>query len=726
MSKTIFSLLFPLYLMSQTDGLVTDNNLRPIPNADVLIVSTSTLVKTADDGTFTIQRDIPSNTILYISKEGYKSKTITYSSQEKLTVMLSELHVNINEVEVSSINYKLSSNQTINIQSKKLSQLNGSSFNLVESLSNLSGVEQRSTGNGIRKVVVRGLSGMRVVTLLNGTRIENQQWGSDHGIGFTDLGIGKVELVKGPSSIIFGADALGGAIYFSDESFVAPKQLKTHLITQFESASMLFNNQIGLKWSTNTLKTNTYIEYGSAADYILPDATYLFNSRYSNFGLKTAIGYSAKNWVLNAKYQYSQNMMGIPAHSHDAEPTLDQLTSNSQKRYPTRPTQFNTLHVLNVDNHFYFGKNNLKVMLGNSINRLEEFEAWTVPEIDVYLNTTQLNLIYSRAITQSLSWKVGTQSSYQVNDNQQARTQLVPNANTTDVGLYSLLEYVSPNQLSSQLALRGDNRRIALQDDTFSKDYNALSLSLGVAKQWENHHLRMSFSTAFRTPHFYELLAHGVHHATRRYEVGDPQLKTEKGNQLDLIYEWTSDHLGFNINPFYQQISDFITLTPKDSAIKDVPLYHYEQLEQVTLKGIELNLHYHPHFVHQLHIDHSISIIEGKTQQGGFLALMPPNKFQSTLKYIFDKPHLNLDNIFVEHAFYMAQDKVADNESPSDSYGLLHAGITFSFSRKTKFNITGGVKNIMNKSYVPHLSSLKSYDIPHLGRSYFVKLITNL
>ena len=65
---------------------------------------------------------------------------------------------------------------------------------------------------------------MRVVTYLNGARVENQQWGGDHGLGFTDLGLGKVELIKGPASIMFGADALAGALYFVDDSYVSSGQ----------------------------------------------------------------------------------------------------------------------------------------------------------------------------------------------------------------------------------------------------------------------------------------------------------------------------------------------------------------------------------------------------------------------------------------------------------------------------------------------------------------------
>ncbi|MEE3037072.1 MAG: TonB-dependent receptor [Bacteroidota bacterium] len=729
MVRLILFIFIPCFSLAQISGIVTDTQDQPISDVTILILSTSTAYKSTTDGSFLLNEDIPKSTNLYFSKEGYKSQTVNYSNDDSLMVKLSELHVNIDEVEISSINHKLSANQTLNIQSRKIAQLNESSFNLVESLSKITGVDQTTTGNGIQKVVVRGLSGMRVVTLMNGTRIENQQWGSDHGIGFTDLGLDKVELVKGPASIIFGADALGGAIYFSDESF-NNKPLQAMLTSNFESSSMFHNNQLALKWSLRGFKNNTYLEYGSAGDYQLPNKTYLFNSRFSQMAFKTAFGYNSKRWVMNLRYQYNQNTMGIPAHTHGADPTLGELTStNRDVREPTRPTQFNSLHLLNIESSLYFNENTLKLILANSNNRLEEFEAWTIPYIDVYLNSTQLSLVFTKPISKKLKWSIGSQSSFQMNLNQpKAISQLIPNTTTKDIGFYSLLEYTSENQLSSQLAVRGDNRTISLNDQTFSKQYNALSLSYGIAKQINAHHIRMSFSSAFRTPNFYELLADGFHHASRRYEIGDNGLKIEKGNQFDLSYEWTDNHLEFIINPFYHLISDYISLNPLDSVIENAPVFVYEQYDNVHLKGVEMNLHFHPHFAHQLHFDLGLSLLEGKNLDGGFLALMPANNIKTIIRYLFDKTAkpLRLNTVFIEYAHYIQQKNVAINEETTDSYNLLDGGLSFSFNKQAIFDITLGVKNITNTTYVPHLSNLKSFMIPNPGRSFFIKLITNL
>ena len=724
---TLFILFFlPVLLMGQQKGQVLNSNNETLSKADVLFVPLGVILQTDSSGQFNLESSLPPNAIILVSKEGYQTQSFQSSTENDfVTIIMQKLHVEISEVEVSDINHKLSNNQSINLQSKSINRINENSSGLVESLSQITGIEELSTGVGINKVVVRGLSGMRVVTYLNGARIENQQWSGDHGIGFTDLGIGKVELVKGPASIMFGADALGGALYFVDENYVTSGQSEFKLISHFESAMMRSNNQVIAKWAKNNFRMNTYVEYGNAADYILPNGDYLFNSRFSNLAFKTAIGYSKEKWLMNARYQYNYNILGIPAHSHDKEPTLDDLTISTQYRYPTRPTQYATNHLLQFQNTFFLNASQLKVDFVNNNNRLEEFEAWTVPELDAVLNHSQINTTLIKPINTNITWTLGNQNAFQTNKNKAARSELLPNAEIRDFGIFSNVDYNKHNW-SLLFGIRYDNRQIETLTNSFSKDFNAISSSLGFSKKWENHKLRLTYSSAFRTPHFSELLANGPHHGTQRYEIGNQHLKEEKGNQVDASYEWSNEHIGLIINPFYHQINNFIVLNPQDSLIEGMPVFFYEQEESVQLKGVEMNLHYHPHFLHQLHFEENISLIEGKTLHNQFLPLMPANKFQSKIRYYFTNENkFKCKDFSVDYIYYASQNKVAVNETMSDAYGLLNTALNFQSNSK-KLDLSIGVKNILNETYIPHLSRLKSYEIPNIGRSYFIKLCLTL
>ena len=85
--------------------------------------------------------------------------------------------------------------------------------------------------------MVRGLSGMRVVSYLNGMQINNQQWANDAGIGFTGLGLSKVEVIKGSSALKYGSEAIGGLLYFLDSPFIDGEKMKGFLSTKFSDNS---------------------------------------------------------------------------------------------------------------------------------------------------------------------------------------------------------------------------------------------------------------------------------------------------------------------------------------------------------------------------------------------------------------------------------------------------------------------------------------------------------
>ena len=140
----------------------------------------------------------------------------------------------------------------------------------------------------------------------------------------------------------------------------------------------------------------------------------------------------------------------------------------------------------------------------------------------------------------------------------------------------------------------------------------------------------MTYSSAFRSPHLSELFSNGVHHGTNRYELGNSNLDIEKGHQFDFKYQWSSEHFGLVFNPFLQSIQDYLSIQPTENIINNNRVFEYTQFETVTISGLEMNLHYHPHFMHNLHLEQSYSIVETKNHDTNkYLALTPSNKTTS-------------------------------------------------------------------------------------------------
>ena len=131
---------------------------------------------------------------------------------------------------------------------------------------------------------------------------------------------------------------------------------------------------------------------------------------------------------------------------------------------------------------------------------------------------------------------------------------------------------------------------------------------------------------------FSELFSDGVHHGTNRYEIGDRNLKIESSNQFDLKYQWSNEHFGFVLNPFAQYITDFITINPTDSFANQYRVYNYTQYHKVEIKGVEMNLHYHPHSFHNIHFEQSYSFLQTKNKDDKYgLALTPANNIKTTV-----------------------------------------------------------------------------------------------
>ena len=318
-------------IFSQVQGFVVDVDNTPLSDVEVFFVDQNLVMKTNEKGLFTIDNNLPENSYLELYKFGYNSSVAQYKSGQDLIVVLQKMHVELDEIGIQENVSFLGSYKHLNIEKKSLNNNFLASTSLVENLNELSGVNSIGSGLGIQKVVVRGLSGLRVATYLNGMRIANQEWANDHSIGFTDLGLGRIELIKGASSLKFGGDAVGGILYFQDEPFTKVNRPTGFLASKFDNSHFLFSNQFGFKLSKQNLYFNLYGEHTAASDYRLPDKNYLFNSRFQNQALKFSFARLGEKLQFIARYQYNNDEVGIPAHDCDGLNliTIEEITSSS-------------------------------------------------------------------------------------------------------------------------------------------------------------------------------------------------------------------------------------------------------------------------------------------------------------------------------------------------------------------------------------------------------------
>ena len=164
----LFMFLNPIFALAQSNGVVVNTNNQPIKNVDVFLADQNIVVKTNVDGEFFFDNNLPNNTYINFFKNGYISKLVKYKSDIDFKVILNELHVALDEVGVVESYSELGNSRLTSIEKKSLDQVFTLENSMVESIAQISGVDIISSGLGIQKIVVRGLSGMRVVTFLNG------------------------------------------------------------------------------------------------------------------------------------------------------------------------------------------------------------------------------------------------------------------------------------------------------------------------------------------------------------------------------------------------------------------------------------------------------------------------------------------------------------------------------------------------------------------------------
>ena len=716
---------------AQDKGFILDSERKGISSATIFFADINLEVYSKDDGSFTIPKDIPANSLVEIKKSGYISQVIQFNTNKKFELILESLHIQLDEVEIIESTNQLGNTKLVSVEKKVLNDL--STTSLVENITQLSGVNWIGSGQGIQKIVVRGLSGMRVVTYLNGMRIENQQWANDHGIGFTELGLSEVELIKGSSALKYGGEAVGGLLYFKDAPFLESEKLSGFISTKFDNSHFSYGNKFGLKWSKNKFYFNLYGQYTIATDYRLPDNTYLYNSRFRNQGIKFSASYRSNKIQHIFRYQHNAEQLGIPAHVCD--PTLgnieltqilsDEISlSEDYDLSVIRPIQNVSNHLFIYESNYFINNNKFSLHIGHFINNLKEYEKVTFPAFDMDLISTQFRLNLRKKI-KDYTINIGSQATRNSNKNYTV-DYLIPDGLSSDIGLYSILDY-EKNNLGFNAGARFDFKEIVCDSYNFQNTFSSLSSSLGMYYKYKDHVFRLTYSGAFRSPHLSELFSDGVHHGTNRYELGNESLDIEKGRQFDLKYQWSSQHFGIVLNPFLQFIQDYISIEPMDSIIQNNRVFNYTQFDQVKLSGFEMHLHYHPHFMHNLHLEQTYSFVETKNQDSNrALALTPSNKIKTKIRLDFNQNRLGFfKSISLYHTYSFEQKNVSQFELPSDEYNLVNIDIAFDFFKKIDFIL--GVANLFNEEYVPHLSRIKDVPgvptgIPNPGRSFNINL----
>ncbi len=733
MKKIFFSLLFAMsYFVCSSQnslkGTIKDNgDNTPLEQVEVYFPQLEKGAVTQEDGTYNLD-NLPLGTYKIVASYlGYKtfSRSIEIKSGvNTLDITLESSAIEMQEIIVSTPFHKLQSENVMKVEQASMAEVKkAGALTLAEGITNIPGVQSVSTGVSIGKPVIRGLSSNRVLVYAQGIRLENQQWGGEHGLGVSDAGIESVEVIKGPATLLYGSDAMGGVIYLNPEKFALPKTTDGDINFNYFSNTQGLGTNAGVKTSGEKFKFMARGSVASHIDYKTGGDQRVTNSRFREYDFKTGVGYQGTTYKTELRYNYNNLKLGIP----------ETIGLQSTERTPELPFQTIDNHMLSSKTNVFFENSSLEAIFGYIFNVRKEFgDQVDIAGLNMHLGTLSYNLQYDLPKMGNIETIFGLQGMNERNMNFGDEV-LIPDAITNDIGLLGTSHIHFANQSDLQLGLRYDHRGIAGEESgvigqesyiaALDKNFSSFNASAGYKIDFvKNLVTRLNLATGFRAPNLAELTSNGVHEGTNRYEIGNAALKNEKNLQTDLALEYHNQHIEIYINGFYNTINDYIYIEPNGQFINGNAVFLYTQRD-ARLYGGEAGFHLHPHPLDWLHLESTFENVTGKLTSGDYLPLIPANSWTNTLRIEFDKNKLWLDKgyTFVTLKSVFSQNNVNVFETPSEGYSLLNIGLggtVHILDQLVDVRISGN--NILNKTYIDHLSRLKIDGIPNIGRNISV------
>ena len=635
--------------------------------------------------------------------------------------------VNDNLVKLDEVVLTLPFDQTLGKSVLKVDKLNFNDINPIikqyisNSISKLPGVSIISTGSGIGKPSIRGLSFNRVVVLSQGMRLENQQWGEEHGLALSSSGVNSVEVVKGPLYVLYGSDAMGGVLYIEPEKYLISDDLEIDYTGIYNSNYNGFSNNLGLKGSSENFSYMLRADIKDNGNYSSPDGE-IENSWFKQNDFKAGVAYQTEKFQSDLRISMSDIEVGIPhmEEGHDDHDDHEEDEHEEEDHY--QEIKHTTLSWKNT---FDMGNDHtLDITLGRQLNERKEFGGHEEEgheegeaELDMELETTSIDIKLTMPQSDDLNLIIGTSLLNQENKNFGHET-LIPDAEKKDFGLFALGQFDINETSQALIGVRYDNRSIS--SESGSNDYSNFNGSLGFKKDFGNSTLRMNLSSGFRAPDLIELYADGSHHGSFQYKKGNTNLVAEESLQTDLSYQINNNNSIVSFDLFYNDISDYIYLNPSSMFEDGLKVYDYMQ-QDAKLYGGEIHLNKNTS-IDWLSYYTSVEYVFAESMDGEALPFISP----LTLNQVFNIDFGNNYSVEIDFIAKAKQSRVSMFEEETDGYSLLNLSGNF----KTEFmnndlNLFWRISNVFDKEYYDHLSRLKTAGIHEMGRNISVGLKCN-
>jgi len=447
----------------------------------------------------------------------------------------------------------------------------------------LPGVRSLTTGGQIAKPIIRGLTGSRVLVMDQGHRLEDYSWSDEDGPSIDAALVGRVEVIRGPASVLYGSDALTGVV-----NALAPA-LPDAVGRQPEHGW-----RIGLGFASNNGDLNTLLRYDGArqnvgwrltaigrraADIHTPDGE-LENTGYGAFNGEGAMTIRNSSGYLSLRAAHYGGEFKLLEANGPPPGTEEGEEEGPERKLADERVQADWLHA----GQSWTWRAGAQYQRHSLIEVSDEVPGGgpghEATAFDLLLNTISGRVSATRVWSSGVTATFGASGLLESNDTR-GPIPLVPDADINS-GSGSVVIEDRLGKVTVAAGARLDVRHLSAKanstlgnpDDT--RDYTAGSGTLGLVYEASpGFSLRSNLGLSWRAPNLFELYANGPHLGEARYERGDPTLTTERGVVFDLGARLDRSRVRLDASVYSQHIQDFIYITPTSEVIDGFQVYQH-------------------------------------------------------------------------------------------------------------------------------------------------------
>lgn len=642
-----------------------------------------------------------------------------------------------------------------------------------KTLTSVPGISSMDIGSGVSKPVIRGLGFNRVAVVDKSIVQQNQQWGADHGLEIDQYDVDNVRIHKGPMSLLYGSDAIGGVIEILPPLPPKENRFWGDITLIGKSNNDLLGTTLSANLKRNRWLIKTRITTQHYGDYRIPTDTIIYltwkmpvaNGRLKNtagreHSASLSVNYNDDkwNWWLHVSNIFSIN--GFFPGSHGI-PNIARLADDGSHRNVEMPySDVNHFKAISNTSWRISPQAKLSVDLGFQQNTRSEWSKFHTHynnqqppmadpdlELSFRLNTATANI--HLLLNEDRAWSQAFGLTSEIQHNRvRGYSFLLPNFKRITSGVYFINTLKFCNHFSLLAGVRYDFGRLNIEgyyDSTFAdylllrgysadeirqyawraselkNNFNDFSGSVGLIYRNAYHTWRVNMGKSFRYPSANELASNGIHHGAFRHEQGNINLKPEQSYQLDAGYEYSKESIDFSATPFVSYFSNYIFLEPTGEwsiLPHSGQIYRYRQA-QVWLVGGEVSASYM--FLRDFSASVSAEYIYNLNTTDGYpLPFSVPAKISFDISYIGLTAWELLKNYSLKLGadYVFAQNRIARNELKTPAAFLLNISAN-AFWKIGKWSVITDfrVQNVLNTAYLNHLSFYRKLNAPEPGRN---------